>query len=106
MYWMRYASTKIGQTFSHPQIFPVGGTMLLKRIPGRAYALMALGILLHLSSALPQLSLHAQQQLTITPATMPNGAVGAAYGQALLATGGIPPYHFSISAGALPAGLN
>ncbi len=80
--------------------------MLLKRIPGRVYALLALGLFLQVSSALPQFSLHAQQQLMITPTTLPNGAIGAAYGQSLLASGGIPPYHYSITAGALPAGLN
>ena len=43
--------------------------------------------------------------LTIGPTTLPNGAVGSAYGQILVAGGGIAPFNFSISSGALPAGL-
>jgi sugar lactone lactonase YvrE len=43
--------------------------------------------------------------LTISPNTLPSGAVGAAYGQVLIATGGVAPFNFSISSGALPAGL-
>jgi hypothetical protein len=43
--------------------------------------------------------------LSITPATLPGGAAGTAYSQALTATGGNAPYAFTVSAGALPAGL-
>ncbi|HMD70734.1 MAG TPA: putative Ig domain-containing protein [Bryobacteraceae bacterium] len=43
--------------------------------------------------------------LTITTATLPNGAVGAAYTQALAATGGSGTLTWSISTGALPAGI-
>jgi hypothetical protein len=44
--------------------------------------------------------------LTVNPVTLPQGFVGAAYsGAALSATGGIGPYTWSISAGALPPGL-
>jgi uncharacterized protein YhjY with autotransporter beta-barrel domain len=45
---------------------------------------------------------------TINPATLPDGAFGTAYSQTLSASsanGGSAPYTFSISAGALPAGL-
>jgi len=41
----------------------------------------------------------------ITPTTMATGVVGAAYSQSLAATGGNGVYVWSISAGALPAGL-
>ncbi len=44
--------------------------------------------------------------LPIGPAALPNGNIGAAYGQTLTVTGGIAPFTFSISAGTLPAGLN
>ena len=44
--------------------------------------------------------------LTISPSSLPAGALGAAYGQTLTVTGGTPPFTFSISAGSLPAGLN
>ena len=43
--------------------------------------------------------------LTIRPATLPNGAIGATYGQAVFASGGTAPFNFTISSGTLPAGL-
>jgi hypothetical protein len=44
--------------------------------------------------------------LTVTPAALPQGFVGAAYSStALRATGGIGPYTWSVTAGALPPGL-
>jgi hypothetical protein len=44
--------------------------------------------------------------ITITPSTLPAGTIGAAYGQTLQVSGGTAPYHFTISTGTLPAGLN
>ena len=41
----------------------------------------------------------------IAPATLPNGAVAAAYSQTLTASGGIAPYTYAVTAGALPAGV-
>jgi hypothetical protein len=43
--------------------------------------------------------------ITVNPASLPNGSVGAAYNQAVSATGGTAPYTFSVSSGALPTGL-
>ena len=46
--------------------------------------------------------------VTVNPATLPNGAFNTAYSQTLTATsanGGVAPYTFSVTAGALPAGL-
>ena len=43
--------------------------------------------------------------ITVNPATLPNGTVGAAYNQVVSATGGTAPYTFSVSSGALPTGL-
>ncbi len=43
--------------------------------------------------------------LTVNPASLPAGTQGFAYAQAMTATGGTAPYTFTISAGALPAGL-
>ena len=40
-----------------------------------------------------------------TSATLPGGDVGTAYSQTLSATGGQPPYSWSVVAGSLPAGL-
>jgi hypothetical protein len=42
---------------------------------------------------------------TITTASLSDGEVGLAYSQTLAATGGTPPYAWSISAGTLPDGL-
>lgn len=44
--------------------------------------------------------------LDITTATLPDGSVSAAYTVSLGATGGTSPYHWSITAGHLPAGLS
>lgn len=41
-----------------------------------------------------------------TASPLPSGTVGAAYSQTLSATGGTPPYSWSVTGGALPAGLS
>jgi uncharacterized protein (TIGR03437 family) len=41
----------------------------------------------------------------ISTATLPNGRAGQAYSQALSASGGSPPYTFSLVTGTLPSGL-
>ena len=43
--------------------------------------------------------------IAITPSTLPDGQVGIAYAQTLLATGGTAPHAFTVTAGSLPAGL-
>ncbi|MES2672321.1 MAG: putative Ig domain-containing protein [Pseudomonadota bacterium] len=47
----------------------------------------------------------ATPTLTLTPATVPAGTAGVAYTQTFVASGGIAPYAYTLSAGALPAGL-
>ena len=44
--------------------------------------------------------------ITLSPATLPNGATGVAYSQAIGASGGQAPYTFTITLGSLPAGLS
>ena len=44
--------------------------------------------------------------ITVNPASLANGTVGSAYSQTVSATGGTGSYTFSVSAGALPAGLS
>ena len=47
------------------------------------------------------------QTLTVSPATLPDGMYGYAYGpQALTASGGTAPYTFAVSLGALPPGMS
>lgn len=46
------------------------------------------------------------EALLITTASLPEGTEGGAYQAGLAATGGFPPYAFSLSAGSLPPGLS
>lgn len=43
--------------------------------------------------------------VTVAPATLPDGAVGTAYGEVITASGTTGPYTFFVGAGALPPGL-
>jgi hypothetical protein len=43
--------------------------------------------------------------LSLTAAVLPSGTVGTAYSTQLTATGGVPPYSWSIYSGSLPSGL-
>ena len=43
--------------------------------------------------------------ITLSPSTLPNGTVGVAYNQTIVASGGAGPYTYAVTAGALPAGL-
>ena len=47
----------------------------------------------------------AQAQIIIAPSTLPDGTVGATYGQAIVSAGGTAPISFKVTAGTLPAGL-
>jgi hypothetical protein len=44
--------------------------------------------------------------LAVTTTSLPNGTVGIAYGATLTATGGVPPYTWSQTAGTLPSGIS
>src|SRR4029079_2963375 len=48
----------------------------------------------------------AAPALTVSTSSLPNGTVGAAYGQTLSATGGTGGYSWSVTNGSLPAGLS
>jgi hypothetical protein len=52
------------------------------------------------------LSISIVSVLAITTTALPNGSVGTAYSQTLAASGGTPPYTWSLISGALPAGLS
>lgn len=44
--------------------------------------------------------------ITISPPSLPNGTVATAYNQSFTATGGVAPYTFSLTAGAMPVGMS
>jgi hypothetical protein len=44
--------------------------------------------------------------LQISTTSLPNGQVGASYDSSVVATGGTPPYRWSVASGSLPTGLN
>jgi hypothetical protein len=52
-----------------------------------------------------QFSIAVAPALSITTSALPGATLGAAYSQSLAATGGTPPYTWSIVNGALPGGL-
>ncbi len=60
----------------------------------------------HTTSKQFSLTVSAVGALTITTASLPGGTVGTAYNQTLAATGGTGALTWSISTGALPAGLS
>jgi hypothetical protein len=43
--------------------------------------------------------------ITLSPATLPNGVLGAPYSQTITASGGTAPYTFAVTSGNLPNGL-
>src|SRR6185503_8595081 len=47
----------------------------------------------------------APPRLTISAMTLPNGRVGAMFSEMLNASGGTPPYTWTLNSGALPAGM-
>jgi subtilisin family serine protease len=51
------------------------------------------------------LSIDVRGPVAVSTASLPDGAVGAAYSQTLAASGGKTPYTWSLASGSLPAGL-
>ena len=50
-------------------------------------------------------TLTIKSSLAVTTTTLPSGTIGASYSQTLKATGGVPPYLWSVTAGTLPNGI-
>jgi hypothetical protein len=63
------------------------------------------------ASAMSQMSMQitaapsTKAPLQISTSSLPNGEVGDSYDSSMVATGGTPPYQWSIASGALPSGL-
>ncbi len=59
------------------------------------------------NTAVSSLSIPVNPQLAVTTTSLPSASVGTAYAQSLQATGGVPPYYFSLGSGStLPPGLS
>jgi len=43
--------------------------------------------------------------ISLAPPTLPSGSVGVAYSQTIMASGGLAPYSFAVTTGAVPSGL-
>ena len=72
---------------------------------GAAFSVTVSNAVDAVTSASAVLTVLAPPPLVITTANLPNGVINSAYSAALQATGGAPPYTWSIISGALPAGL-
>ena len=57
-------------------------------------------------TATKALSISVVAQLVVNTTSLPGGTVGQAYSQTLSASGGTPPYAWSLASGSLPPGLN
>jgi putative Ig domain-containing protein len=44
--------------------------------------------------------------ITVSPSSLPDGVLGIAYNQTIIATGGTAPYTYAVTSGTLPAGLS
>lgn len=59
------------------------------------------------NTATSNLSIIVQPQLALATSSLPSGSVGTSYTENLQATGGVPPYGFTLQSGSsLPAGLS
>jgi hypothetical protein len=52
-----------------------------------------------------ELTIQGHSVSVTSPSTLPDATVGTAYSYSLSASGGTPPYTWSVAAGSLPAGL-
>jgi hypothetical protein len=82
---------------------PSGGSQVLTPVATGTYT-YTLTCGSQSSSAI--LTVQQAPPLGITSTSLPSGGVGTSYTTTLAATGGIPPYTWSVVGGALPAGLS
>ncbi len=55
---------------------------------------------------MPPVATISNYQLIVTTQSLPSATVGSPYSATLTATGGLPPYTWSIISGSLPPGLS
>ncbi len=84
-----------------------GGYIISCDCNGDNAILLGLGEMTARASAIVSVSFVPLPALAITtPSPLPNGTVSVPYNQTLAATGGAPPYAWSIVSGSLPDGLS
>ena len=93
-------STFIGNILAQASITLTTGA----RLTGRALARTG-AVTLDTNNVTPCGSLVSCPVITVNPPTLPNGTVGTPYNQTVSALGAAPPVTFSVTSGALPAGL-
>jgi hypothetical protein len=70
------------------------------------FAVSFVGSMLPSSQTFTLTILAGAPRLAITPATLPSGSPSAYYKQNLAVCGGVPPYTWSLTSGALPGGMS
>jgi hypothetical protein len=58
------------------------------------------------AQAMLSITIQLPAPLSISPSSLPNGQTAASYAASLTASGGIPPYQWSVTSGQLPPGLH
>ena len=100
------AATLNGDSFAGTVVAQAGVTLGVGAdLTGRALTTAAGAVTLSGGNTVGGCSALACPPITLVPATLPNGTVGAAYSQTITGSGGTAPYTFAVTAGTLPAGL-
>lgn len=95
-------------TFLFPPIIPYGGSYNVTVLtqPTGQTCLISNGSGTNVTSNITSVIIQCHPNLTLTAAPSPQKEVGASYSQINTATGGSPPYTFSVSAGTIPPGTS
>jgi len=93
-------------SFLFPPIIPYGGSYNITVLtqPTGQICLVSNGSGTNVTSNVTTVVIHCYPNLTLTAAPSPQKEVGANYSQTNTATGGSPPYAFSVLAGTIPHG--
>lgn len=91
-------------TYSFPGL-DAGTYTITPSKPGCVYTPPSITVTVTNANSLSNNFQGAVAPITLAPATLPSGAVNAAYSEQLSASGGTAPYNFTVISGNLPAGL-